>query len=128
MAGCDVTQPRAVQQSSRWRGCLVLSSWLVEGGLGIASCSGLVLLGVGRDVLQGSLDGLRDGVRGGQMGSLWYESVLVSSVLDADPGAIRGGISVSALSYLGLLLRVTQILHESFFLSLDLIAGFVAAT
>jgi hypothetical protein len=96
--------------------------------LRLAESSCFVLFGVGCDVFQRPLDGLRDGVRCGQVGPLWDKAVLVGRVREADAGTIWRCVLVPTLGDLGLLLGIAQVLHEAFFLSLYLVGRLIAAT
>jgi hypothetical protein len=104
-----------------------LSARLLEAWLGCTAISSLVLFRVGSNVIQCPLDGLRDWGWRWKVSSLWDEAVLISSVGEADTSAIWCCVLVSTLGDLGFLFRISQILHVTLFLSLDLIGCLVAA-
>jgi len=71
----------------------------------------LLRLRVPRVEFDGSLDGFRDGGRGGQVGAIGLEAVLVSGVLHGVDDAVGARVRVLALDGLCLLLRITRVLQ-----------------
>jgi hypothetical protein len=96
--------------------------------LRLAVSPGFVLFGVGGDVFQCPLDGLRDGRRCGQVGPLRDKAVLVGRVREADASAIWSSVLIPSLGKLDFLLRIAEVLHVTFFLSLYFVGCLIAAT
>lgn len=78
----------------------------------------------GGEVSQSTLDGFRDGVGSGEVGTLGLESILVGDVCELDVATIFAGVGELALNLQGRLFS-TNVLQGSFLVGSNTVAGFV---
>ena len=99
-----------------------------KGGLGLSIVVGLLVLGLGGEEVQGPLYRSGDRGRRWKVCTLWHKAVLVSGVGQTDGHSVVPGVGELSLSYLGLQIRISCVLQETFFKGGDAISSLVAAT